>query len=264
MGSQARNYSQLTLKRLFALSGNKCAFPGCNIIFTNNETTENLSNICHIEDAEEGGRHNPDMNDSERASFDNLILLCPTHHKITDNLDVFTVGSLREMKRNHETNYLNERLTNNPSMLSNAISAISNLDLEDDLETDNLTIFNLKEKIEFNQIKRNISIIDEYKIYHSKINSLYDELESQGSIKKERLLSNIKLIYTKVKGIYILDSENIIECIRLNSDNIIDAIYDELFLQMEKSSFFNEDIMLGIRLIMVDAFIRCKILEEPI
>ncbi|MFI0426663.1 MAG: ABC-three component system protein [Flavobacterium sp.] len=264
MGSQARNYSQLTLKRLFALSGNKCAFPGCNIIFTNNETTENLSNICHIEDAEEGGRYNPDMNDSERASFDNLILLCPTHHKITDNLALFSVENLREMKRNHETNYLNERLTNNPSMLSNAINAISNLDLENDIETDSLKIFNLKEKIAYNQVKRNISIIDEYKIYHSKINSLYDELESQGSIKKEKLLNNIKLIYTKVKGNYILDSENIIESIRLNSDNIIDDIYNELFIQMEKSSFFNEDIMLGIRLIMVDAFIRCKILEEPI
>lgn len=264
MGSQARNYSRLTIIRLFALSGNKCAFPGCNVVFTNHNTTENLSNICHIEDAEEGGRYNKDMTEKERASFDNLILLCPTHHKTTDNFVDFSVEKLKNMKRNHETNYFNESLTRNPSMLSNAINAISSIDFEDDLGRDNLTAFNLNDKIEYNQVKRNISIIDEYKIYHSKINSLYDELESQGSIKKEKLLNNIKLIYTKTKGKYILDSENKIETIKLNSDNIIDDIYDELYSQMEKSSFFNEDIMLGIRLIMVDAFIRCKILEEPI
>ena len=30
MGKQARNYSPLTIKKLYALSGNECSFPGCS------------------------------------------------------------------------------------------------------------------------------------------------------------------------------------------------------------------------------------------
>ena len=37
----------------------------------------------------------------------------------------------------------------------------------------------------------------------------------------------------------------------------------ELSSKMEKSSLWEEDISLGITLIMIDAFMRCKILEEP-
>ena len=70
MAGGPRNYSILTLKRLFALSGNKCAFPDCPIVFTNPLNTLNYSNICHIEDAEIGGRYNPKMTDEQRASFD--------------------------------------------------------------------------------------------------------------------------------------------------------------------------------------------------
>jgi len=36
-----------------------------------------------------------------------------------------------------------------------------------------------------------------------------------------------------------------------------------LYSKLEDSNFFEEDIILGIRLILVDDFIRCKILEEP-
>ena len=82
-------------------------------------------------------------------------------------------------------------------------------------------------------------------------------------IKKEKLLSVIKDTYLRIKGKYILNSDNAIELIRQNSDNIIDDVYDELYSKMESYNLFDEDLILGIRLIMVDAFIRCKILEEP-
>ena len=43
----------------------------------------------------------------------------------------------------------------------------------------------------------------------------------------------------------------------------IDDIFEILYLKMKDSQFWEEDIILGLRLIMVDAFMRCKILEEP-
>lgn len=264
MGKGPRNYSDLTIKRLYALSDNRCAFPGCSVVFTSPTNSHNYSNICHIEDAEEGGRFNPNMTDRQRASFENLILLCPNHHIETNDTDKYTIDSLRELKQRHESISISKGLVKNPSMLKNTINAISNLSLEDITESETLNVYNPKLKLNYNSIKKNYSIIQDFKVYQGKINSLYDELEKQGSIKKEKLLSNVNQIYAKIKGLYVLDSENPLEIIRLNADNILDDVFDELCGQLENYNFFEEDIILGVRLILVDAFIRCKILEEPI
>lgn len=263
MGKGARKYTDKTLKRLFGLSGNICAFPSCNTRLVNEKNALD-SNICHIEAANEGGeRYNPLMEDEERADYSNLILLCRQHHEETNDILKYTVDVLKEMKQKHESFYLNQRIKNNPSMLKNAINAISNISLESITEPKELYVYNPKLKLDYNAVKTNYSLIQEYKIYQGKINQLYDELERHGSIKKEKLLSNVNQIYTKIKGNYVLDSDNPIEIIRLKSDLIIDDVFDELYRKLEDSNFFEEDIILGIRLILVDAFIRCKILEEP-
>jgi hypothetical protein len=263
MANKARNYTDMTLKRLFGLSGNECAFSTCTKRLVNQDNALD-SNICHIEAASEGGeRYNEDMSDKERADYSNLILLCPQHHSETNNVEIYTVEALIMMKRNHESDILNSKLKTNPSMLKNAINAISNIALTEINEAEILNVFDPKLKISHNSIKRNVALIQEYKVYHKKINTLYEELEKQGSIKKERLLNIIRNTYIEVKGKYILDSNNELEIIKLNSDNIIDDIFETLYLKMEDSQFWEEDIILGIRLIMVDAFMRCKILEEP-
>lgn len=263
MGNKARNYSPQTLKKLFGLSGNECAFPNCTKNLVNKENAKD-SNICHIEAAnDEGERYRGSMTDKERADYDNLIVLCVQHHDETNDENIYTVDVLKNMRNNHESKMLNKKLDSNPSMLKNTINAIADININDLDKEERTTTFNPKDKIEYNFIKRNVSLINEYKIYYHKINTLYDELEIQGSIKKEKLLASIELIYTEVKGTYVLDNSNPIEIIRKNADNIIDDIYNILNEKVEKSSFWEEDIVLGIRLIMVDAFMRCKILEEP-
>lgn len=264
MGKGSRYYTDQTLKKLYALSGNECAFPSCEKRLLNERNAKD-SNICHIEAANSNGqRYNPNMTDDERADYENLILLCVQHHDETNDVLKYTVDILKDMKKNHESKFLHQRLKNNLSMLKNTINALSNLDIEDYPDTPELNITDPMEKIHFNELKRNASVIQEYKVFHTKLNTLYNELEKQGSIKKEKLLKNIKLIYDKIKGEFILDSANPIAIIKANSDIIFDRVYDELFKKMEDSQFFEEDIVLGLRLIMIDAFIRCKILEEPI
>jgi hypothetical protein len=263
MGNGPRNYTDQSIKKLFALSGNLCAFPGCNKRLVNTKNALD-SNICHIQAANKGGeRYNPNMTDEQRADYENLILLCPQCHDKTDDVNIYTVEVLKEMKQIHESAYLNQRINNNPSMLKNAINAISNISLQSINKTESLNAYNCKEKLNYNTVKDNFSLIQEYKVYNKKINILYDELELQGSLIKEKLLDIIEQLYLRVKGKYVLNSEEPLEIIRQNSDNIINDIFNELYLQLENSNFFDEDIVLGIRLIMVDAFIRCKILEEP-
>jgi hypothetical protein len=95
-----------TIKKLFALSGNKCAFPSCpeNLVDKNGYL---IGEICHIEAAEHGGqRFNSGSNDEYRRSFENLMLLCGKHHKVTNDIDKYTVSSLKELKSSHEASHI--------------------------------------------------------------------------------------------------------------------------------------------------------------
>lgn len=65
-----------TIKRLFALSGNRCAFPGCfnSLVDPPGKVT---GRICHIRGRNTGGqRFDATQTDTERHGFDNLLLLC--------------------------------------------------------------------------------------------------------------------------------------------------------------------------------------------
>ncbi len=264
MASGPRDYSDKTLKRLFALSGNRCAFPDCTRQMVNQRNAKD-SNICHIEAANEGGeRYNPDMTDEQRASYDNLILLCVQHHDETNDVNVYTVDRLKELKKNHESQFLGERLGKNPSMLKNLIVALSEVDLDSYQNSQSLKVVDPTDKIQFNELKGHATLIREYSVYHAKLNVLYAELERQGSVVKEKLLRVIKFIYDSVKSSYVQNSPDWMGIVRANSDAIFDDVYGKLYDKLESSGgSWDEDIVLGLNVVVIDAFIRCKILEEP-
>lgn len=88
-----------TIKRLFAESGNQCAIAGCTELLCN-DAGAIVGEICHIKAGRKGGpRYDPNQTAEERNAYDNLILLCPNHHKWIDtNPDNFSVESLIKMK----------------------------------------------------------------------------------------------------------------------------------------------------------------------
>ena len=72
-----------------------------------------IAEICHIQAAsEKGERYNPDMTDDERRDFNNLVLLCRNCHKITNNVELYPVKVMQDMKKNHESIF--EKDTYNP------------------------------------------------------------------------------------------------------------------------------------------------------
>lgn len=106
------------------------------------------------------------------------------------------------MEKNHEENIRSKLLAKN-NILVNAINAITNMD--DDVRDcdESVEIYNINDKIIFNNVIRNKYLIEEYKIYYTKISLIYSELERAGSFKKEKLLRIIKNIYLKIKGKYV-------------------------------------------------------------
>lgn len=95
-------------KILWGRSGNRCAFPGCYVELhqeVGNSSSTLIGEECHIEaQSGNGPRFNKDLTEKQINSFENLILLCPNHHKIIDdNPDEYPVERLKKMKADHES-----------------------------------------------------------------------------------------------------------------------------------------------------------------
>lgn len=97
--------SSRTLKRLFGLSNNRCAFPRCSCALIEGATV--IGEACHIKASSPGGpRFDPDQTAAERHGFENLILLCTNHHTvIDDDEEAYTVERLLAMKAAHENSH---------------------------------------------------------------------------------------------------------------------------------------------------------------
>tara|TARA_Y100000034_G_scaffold32291_1_gene39571 strand:- start:148199 stop:151792 length:3594 start_codon:yes stop_codon:yes gene_type:complete len=104
-GPGPRDYKPSEIKRLFALSKNQCTKPNCKNKLVAEDGKTLISYICHIEAAKKGGpRFNREMDDDQRRSYDNLILLCDEHHRIVDNKEnekEFTKVLLQQWKSDH-------------------------------------------------------------------------------------------------------------------------------------------------------------------
>jgi hypothetical protein len=264
----ARSYLEITIKRLYGQSGNRCAFPECGCTFFPPESNANLSEICHIEAHKKGGsRYNPYSDDEYRNSYENLILLCPTHHRLVDTSADYTAEVLRKMKKDHEDKmrkllYEKNVLAKHDSALNYVIGIVGKSIFETGQTAEPQNAPNADDKISYNNIFRYAPIIQEYAAYHGKLNAIYEEIEKHGSLKKYNLLRNINILYLKEKGNY-----QTIDRIRENADNIIEHIENELWNIISRSSnkveLDYETIYMSILVILVDAFMRCNILEEP-
>lgn len=99
--------SDSIVKRLFAVSGNQCAFPGCANALVDADSGVVTGKVCHARAQSPGGPRFVDgLSDSELHGFDNLLLMCPMHHDIIDaRPDLHPIDSLLEAKRTHETQH---------------------------------------------------------------------------------------------------------------------------------------------------------------
>ncbi|HCG7110636.1 TPA: hypothetical protein NJ338_004493 [Vibrio parahaemolyticus] len=126
-----------TRRELFLLSRNECAFPGCSHRMID-ENGHYIGKICHIEAANIGGeRFNPNQTNEERRHFSNLVLMCGTHHDITNDVIRYSVSTMKKIKSDHESvsirsdeqSLLTERFID--SSLSNSIEFPQNFGLLD-------------------------------------------------------------------------------------------------------------------------------------
>jgi hypothetical protein len=97
-----------THKMLWGRSGNRCAVPDCKLelVMDISETDDEslIGEECHIVARKENGPRGDENLDKDTLDrYNNLVLMCRTHHKlIDDNPKVYTVDKLKNMKQEHE------------------------------------------------------------------------------------------------------------------------------------------------------------------
>lgn len=107
--------SNKSIKLLWSNTAGRCSFSQCNERLSVEEAAEfapyTLGEMAHIKGNKPGSnRYDDNQSVTERDSYENLILLCPTHHTLIDkaeNEERYTVEMLHEMKVEHETEIAN-------------------------------------------------------------------------------------------------------------------------------------------------------------
>ena len=113
--------------------------------------------------------------------------------------------------------------------------------------------FEIDRKILHNQLNKAKCLIEEYCLYHGKVDSKYSEFDSMGSNKSNSVLATIKREYLKAKD--TSPDEVFFSVIEVLKDKVIEsANYSQIPI---------DELELCIDILVVDAFIRCKIMESP-
>lgn len=97
--------SDKTRKVLWGRSGNRCAICKRELVIdaTQDDDESVVADECHIISPQPSGpRHDPSFPPEKLDAYENLILLCRTHHKMVDDQTAtFTTDILRQFKANH-------------------------------------------------------------------------------------------------------------------------------------------------------------------
>ncbi len=140
------------------------------------------------------------------------------------------------------------------SNLAAIINILSKEDLNDSDSIAEITAFEIDRKILHNNLNAAKIIIEDYRIHYARVDRIYSEYDTQGYNKSSSVLSTIRQEYAKAKGTLTDDKlffdvvANVREKV-LNSSNYQGMPLDELEL--------------CVNILVVDAFIRCRIFENP-
>ena len=157
-------------------------------------------------------------------------------------------------------NLVNKELTDSPDQThinSNLAEIINVLANEDRTEyySPELNSFEIERKIEFNDLTPISGFINDYKIYYNLLNKKYDEFDKQGTNRSRLVLNYIRKLYFKLSS-SIVDSCNLFF-------QLIELLKEEVEKSENYQNLYLEEIDECVSIIVVDAFIKCKIFKNP-
>ncbi len=114
--------------------------------------------------------------------------------------------------------------------------------------------YDIENKILFNKLSSARVLIDDYKSYYFKIDQIYSTFDEQGTNRSLSVLNGLRNLYVQ----NMKDPD---------SDAVFSSIVSEAMERITESANYTpiptEELQMGVEILTVDAFIRCKIFENP-
>lgn len=146
-----------------------------------------------------------------------------------------------------------------PVRLESNLAAIINILAKEDWNRDDSTLetipFNIDHKIDHNKLDVARDIIDDYSAHHNRVARIYADYDREGNNKSLSVLAAIKRYYVTHRA-----------C--LSDDDLFFKIIECVAVRVQEGANFTpiptEELELCVNILVVDAFIRCKIFKNPV
>ncbi len=138
--------------------------------------------------------------------------------------------------------------------LATVINILSKEDWNKTEPVAEISSFEIDRKISHNNLNGAKTIIDDYTVHYGRVDKIYTEFDTQGSNKSSSVLSTIRQEYAKAKS-SLTDDQLFFE--------VISKVQEKVLNSFNYTSIPLDELELCIKILVVDAFIRCKIFENP-
>jgi len=149
-----------------------------------------------------------------------------------------------------------QREPDNSKIESNLTTLITIIAKEDwtpsKLETKS---FDIENKITYNQLIAARILVDDFYIHNPRINKIYSEFDKQGKNKSLSVLNRIRTEYMSLSNNSIPADDLFFK--------IIENLMQNVLASSNLSPMPEEELVMCVQIIVVDAFIRCKIFKNP-
>jgi hypothetical protein len=181
--------------------------------------------------------------------------------------DIFDISSLlkficsmdiNRQKRVYE--FLEKELKSDPdpgkieSNLTTIIKILSREDWSQEPTGFETVPYDIDIKISYNQLDTARDIIDDFKIHYHRIDKIYSDFDKQGVNKSLSILNGIRNEYLALSA-------------KISPDQCFSSIVDKVKQKIRASANYtpipDEELELCVQILVVDAFIRCKIFKNP-
>lgn len=144
-----------------------------------------------------------------------------------------------------------------PLKLESDLTEIIKFLAKEELKENELSIhksYEIEKKIDFNGLAKSRYLIDDYKVFQGVIDKIYTTFDKQGQNKSFAILSKMRKVYLGFKN-------------EKTGDELYESITSAIRELIQSSTNFEyisiEQLDTYVDMLVVDAFIRCKIFENP-
>ena len=140
------------------------------------------------------------------------------------------------------------------SNLTIIINILSNEDWKQKTAGFETAPYDIERKISYNQLDTARILIDDFKIHYHRIDKIYSEFDKQGVNKSISVLNGIRTEYLAL-GVEVLPDQCFF--------SIIDKVSQKIRASANYRPIPDEELVLCVQILVVDAFIRCEIFKNP-